>query len=84
MTSFKAWLKKNKRPAEWQGTDNKLHFGADISVRALGEWALQQMKEPHNFVKAHKKNETLHWQIAVACLGKKTVRKRLKAAVGVK
>lgn len=86
MISFDDFLKKEKKiwiDGEVKGLE------PIISVRALGEWALNEMKESEiamNSYKPHSKdwcnihvyygaNET----IAIACLGEQEVQKRLEA-----
>jgi len=88
MTLFKEFLENNKNnypseTIEW------------ISIKSLGEWALENLKDIEKFTNksskdillAEKKNgefsrkfyETdFYFQIAIACLGEKTVKKRLE------
>lgn len=51
-----------------------------IPVRALGEWAWKQIEGNIRITKFG--GDCLEKQIAVACLGEKEVRKRLKEAGG--
>ena len=90
--SFEEWLKKH----ELSYKDDCLHLRGSlkfVSVRALGEWAWKEVLTLNkkdfgkgSFDKFYKGRHYdfyfIHKNIAVACLGRKEVEKRLKKAGG--
>lgn len=95
MTSFEKWLKKNKfdeidfyRDSDDGAAEvpDEANIGEDVvSVRALGEWAFEIGLA---LDKKYKNGESLEafgrgmaiQEIAVACLGRAEIEKRLKEA----
>ena len=78
MDSFVEWLKKNKFVCE-DGRDCMPPINDNeeaITVRALGEWAWGKVIEYHEV--GNYRAKELYWGIAVACLGKQKVEKRLQ------
>ena len=69
---FGKWLKGNKesRPCDVDSEGSLTDFEDVVSVRALGEWAFESWNDGNEY-------QGELFAIAVACLGRKEVERRL-------